>query len=110
MKYVVDIDGTICDKAMNNNYSESVPNKERIEKINELYDLGHVIIYQTARGMGRYNNNPLRAIQEFYSMTAEQLDSWGAKYHLLVLGKPAGDVYIDDKGISDTNFFKQEQK
>ena len=30
----------------------------------------------------------------------------GVKYTDLILGKPAGDKYIDDKGIKDEDFFK----
>ena len=41
-------------------------------------------------------------------MTAEQLNNWGVKYHALFLGKPAGDIYIDDKGIKDEDFFRNE--
>ena len=39
-------------------------------------------------------------------MTESQLNSWGCKYHELIMGKPSGDVYIDDKGISDHGYFK----
>ena len=63
---------------------------------------------QTARGMGRHGNNPQEAIQNFYAMTAEQLKKWGVKYHMLFLGKPAGDIYVDDKGIRDIDFFRNE--
>ena len=59
----------------------------------------------TARGMGRSNNNPHRAIQEFYILTAKQLAEWGCKYHHLFLGKPAADYYVDDKGVNDEAFF-----
>jgi len=107
MIYVVDIDGTICGTSANNDYRNCDPHVKRIEEINNLYDEGNTIIYQTARGMGRHKNNPLLAIQEFYKMTVEQLESWGAKYHQLILGKPAGDVYIDDKGVSDGDFFSE---
>ena len=105
MTYVFDIDGTICTKAIDFDYEASEPIKERIDIINILYDTGNTIIMQTARGMGRHNNNPQKAIQEFYAMTTEQLKEWGVKYHMLFLGKPAGDVYIDDKGINDEDFF-----
>jgi len=105
--YVVDIDGTICSTAVEGDYEESTPFKERIKKINSLYDEGHTIIYFTARGMGRYNNNPIKAIQRFYSMTEEKLKKWGAKYHDLILGKPAGDIYIDDKGVEAEEFFDE---
>ncbi len=39
-------------------------------------------------------------------MTEKQLKEWNVKYHALFLGKPAGDLYIDDKGIRDIDFFK----
>jgi len=107
--YVFDIDGTICikqSKLDSEDYKNAVPLMDRINKVNFLYDEGHNIIYMTARGMGRSNNNPMQAIHEFYSFTMNQLNKWGCKYHNLVLGKPAADFYIDDKGVNDENFFK----
>jgi|TARA_R110000824_G_scaffold51990_3_gene144535 hypothetical protein len=106
--YVIDIDGTICTKnceLQGSDYTNSKPIRRRIDKINDLYDKGNKIIYMTARGMGRHNNNPLAAIQDFYTFTAKQLKNWGCKYHHLFLGKPSADAYIDDKGISDEDFF-----
>ena len=108
MKYVFDIDGTICDKNKNDDYDKSYPFLERIRKINKLYDEGNQIVFFTARGMGRHNNNARLAIQEFYSLTENQLEKWGVKYHELILGKPSGDIYVDDKGISDGHFFTNE--
>ena len=108
MTYVFDIDGTLCTKAVDFDYEESKPIEERIEAVNCLYDQGHTIIMQTARGMGRNNNNPQKAIEQFYAMTAEQLNQWGVKYHALFLGKPAGDIYVDDKGIRDEDFFRNK--
>ena len=108
LTYVIDIDGTICSNKTNtkeNNYNNSQPIKNRIEKINSLYDEGHKIVYMTARGVGRHNNNPQDAIQDFYAFTKSQLEEWGCKYHSLFLGKPSGDFYIDDKGINDEDFF-----
>ena len=105
MTYVIDIDGTICEKSENGDYHNTAPYTDRIEKINSLYEEGHEIIYMTARGMGRSNNNPHAAIQEFYMFTALQLVDWGCKYHHLFLGKPAGDFYIDDKGLNSEDFF-----
>ena len=104
MTYVFDIDGTIC---THNSpiYTNAVPYTERIHKVNSLYDEGHTIVLFTARGMGRHKNNALLAIEEFYELTATQMKSWGVKYHHLFLGKPSGDVYVDDKGIKDEHFF-----
>jgi|TARA_B100000282_G_C31738739_1_gene495074 rfaE bifunctional protein nucleotidyltransferase chain/domain len=103
--YVVDIDGTICTNT-NGDYENAKPLYDRINKINQLYSLGNTIIFQTARGMGRHNNKADLARYDFYNFTKKQLDSWGVKYHQLFLGKPAGDKYIDDKGITDVEFFR----
>jgi len=108
LTYVFDIVGTLCTKINNGDYSNAKPITERIDIVNFLYEEGNTIIMQTARGMGRHKNNPQKAVEEFYAMTATQLKNWGVKYHQLFLGKPAGDIYVDDKGIRDENFFRNE--
>ena len=105
-KYVVDIDGTICTSVTTGEYSDAIPLYDRIDRINNLYDEGNYIIYLTARGMGRYNNNADLAKARFYEITKLQLKLWGCKYHELFLGKPSGDFYIDDKGINSDEFFR----
>ena len=42
---------------------------------------------------------------DWYKLTEEQLNNWGVKFHDLYLTKPHADIYIDDKGISDKDFF-----
>ena len=105
--YVVDIDGTICinGDCSSCKYEGSTPIPERIEKINSLYYEGHTIKYFTARGMGRYNDDAEKARDKFYNLTKMQLDIWGCKYNQLILGKPSADMYIDDKSITDHDFF-----
>lgn len=106
--YVIDIDGTICNKPQyedDDRYENSIPKLDRIKKINKLYEEGNIIKYFTARGMGRSGDNPNVSIKMFYELTKNQLDSWGCKYHKLILGKPSADYYIDDKGIRDYDFF-----
>ena len=107
MTYVFDIDGTIC-SFTNGDYDLATPYVERIEKVNKLYEEGHTIIFQTARGMGRSKNSVAYARTAFEDMTREQLKRWGVKFHDLFMGKPSGDVYIDDKGMKDGNFFTDE--
>ena len=104
MKYVFDIDGTICTDT-NGDYKNAIPNVERIKKINELFTQGHQIIFYSARGMGSSNNNINKATSDWYELTTNQLSIWGVNYHFLFLGKPSGDVYIDDKAITDSSFF-----
>lgn len=105
MIYVFDIDGTICTKVNDGDYSKAKPLAERIDVVNKLHDAGNTIIFQTARGMGRSSNSVAWSHKAFYELTKNQLDDWGVKFHALFLGKPAGDVYVDDKGIKDTTFF-----
>ena len=105
MRYVFDIDGTVCTQS-SGDYTTAEPRHNRIQKINKLYDDGHTIIMLTARGMGRSKNNFTQANNLFFDFTKRQLDDWGIKYHALFLGKPAGDFYIDDKAISDEEFFR----
>ena len=108
MTYVFDIDGTICNNTYGE-YEEAKPNKERIKKVNTLYEEGHTIFMLTARGMGRSNNSQVFAERLLYKFTKKQLDEWGVKYHRLFMGKPAGDFYIDDKALKDRDFFKENK-
>jgi len=112
MRYVVDIDGTICTPGTTEEtrYTEALPIQSRIDKINKLYDEGHIIVYLTARGMGRFNNITDLAVKEFYELTEIQLSLWGCKYHQLFLGKPSGDFYIAAKAITDKEFFTSEEE
>jgi hypothetical protein len=107
MTYVFDIDGTICTKITDGDYSNAEPIKDRIEIVNRLYDEGNIIIFQTARGMGRSGNSQAFAWDFFGDATKHQLQNWGVKFHSLFMGKPAGDVYVDDKALHDTVFFSQ---
>jgi len=104
-KYVIDIDGTIC-SITDGKYVLAEPIKERIEKINLLYSEGNTIILYTARGMNTFKGNITKVYEEYYNFTVKQLNTWGVKYNILILGKPSGDVYIDDKGINANEYFK----
>lgn len=107
MTYVFDIDGTICNNT-EGDYESAVPFENRIKKINKLYDEGNTIHFLTARGMGRSDNSSVYAERAFRRLTEKQLSDWGVKYDKLFLGKPAGDIYIDDKGANDEDFFNTE--
>jgi len=104
MTYVFDIDGTIC-SVTDGNYGEAMPIQERIDEINKLYDEGNTILFNTARGMGRTGNDVLLSHRLFFFLTKAQLEKWGVKHHKLFMGKPSGDLYVDDKGVKDEQFF-----
>ena len=104
MIYCFDIDGTLCTQT-DGNYIKALPIQNRIDIVNSLYNSGHTIYILTARGMTRSDNNISLAYGEMYSFTKDQLSAWGVKYHMLFLGKPKADYYIDDKAMVDTEFF-----
>ena len=100
MIYCFDLDGTLCEQ-MNLNYDEAQPFINRIKIVNDLYDNGHHIIIDTARGSGATKG------KDWFAITKNQLDSWGLKYHELRTGvKFSADHYIDDKGQSPESFFE----
>tara|TARA_B100000575_G_C23137302_1_gene661010 strand:- start:593 stop:886 length:294 start_codon:yes stop_codon:yes gene_type:complete len=97
MIYVFDLDGTLCD-TKGTIYEEATPIIDRIVRVNELYDEGHTIIIDTARGCGSGKN--------WFYFTVEQLKGWGLKFHTLRTGVKFGaDVFVDDKGFNDKTFF-----
>jgi hypothetical protein len=100
MKIYVDIDETICHTPEGGKYKESTPIQPNIDKINALYDQGHIITYWTARGS--------RTGKDWRELTEIQLQDWGAKHHELILKKPAYDVFICDKVLNSRAFFKDE--
>lgn len=98
MIYGFDIDGTIC-TTKNGDYKNAKPIKGRIEKINKLYwQKGNTIVYFTARGTVTKKN--------YYDLTKKQLKKWGAMHDQLIMGKPYFDLFVDDKALSDKDFFK----
>lgn len=101
MKTIIcDIDGTICTTVQEEGnwlYEKHQPIPSRIRFMNSLYDKGHTIIYWTARGSSSGIDHT--------ELTRRQLDEWGVKYTEIRLGKPSYDLWIDDKALSDIDFF-----
>ena len=97
MIYCFDLDGTLC-HTEGSDYMNSVPMQERIDVVNRLFDEDNTILIDTARGSGSGIN--------WLDETKEQLERWKVKHHKLrVRVKFHADVFIDDKGISDKDFF-----
>jgi hypothetical protein len=90
LKVYVDIDETICFYDDERKYSDAIPMYSNIEKINNLFDMGHQITYYTARGS-------VSKI-DYYDLTRSQLEKWGCKFHYLSVGeKPHYDLLVCDK-------------
>ena len=94
--FCFDLDNTIC-ITKNSNYSNSKPKLKVIKLINKLFDSGHIIKINTARYMGRNNDNIKKANKYGFKKTYKQLNKWGLKYHKLQISKLSADIYIDDK-------------
>ena len=100
MIYYVDIDETICYYEGKREYPLAKPIVENIEKINNLYDEGHTIVYWTARGS-------VSGI-DWLELTHKQLSEWGAKYTDARVGKPHYDFFICDKAFNTNRFFGEK--
>ena len=95
--YCFDLDGTLCTNT-GGAYAEAKPILERISIVNNLYNNGSEIIIFTARGS--------TTGKDWTELTRHQLEIWKIQYHQLLLGKPFADIYVDDKGITDSDFFR----
>ena len=92
-----DLDNTLCNTE-GNYYEAATPKQDRIDYVNKLYDNGHTIIIDTARGCVSGRN--------WFYFTVEQLKGWGVKFHTLRTGVKFGaDIFVDDKGFNDKVFF-----
>lgn len=92
---VFDFDGVIC----NNNdgdYVNAKPYQASIDNINKVYDMGYHVIIFTARYGKR---DPGNQYQRGYEEALVWLRKHGVKFHELRMGKPAGDIYVDDKAV-----------
>lgn len=96
----VDIDDTICRLKEPMNYHTAYPIPAAIKKVNSLYEKGHTIIFWTARGTVTG--------QDHSSLTLLQLNEWGLKFHQLKMGKPAYDLFIDDKNINAHDWLNEK--
>lgn len=93
--YVIDIDGTICSNTYGE-YENAIPFYDRIAVINKLYKDGNIIKFFTARGS--------TTNKDWSELTKKQLLDWGVNHHELIMGKPEGDFFIDDKAFNSENW------
>lgn len=108
MNFVFDIDETISRWNEDRDYLNFVPDLAMIDKINALYNQGHYITLHTARGMRSMNRDLIRIISELRPPLVEWLKKNGVNYNELIMGKPYGDYYIDDKNISIDQFLEKQ--
>ena len=99
MKYYFGIDNVIC-TTENDNYNEAIPLKERIEKINNLFDEGDEIYYISSRESEGENGvkNTL--------LTHTQFEEWKCKYTKIYLTNSIEGTYVDNRNMTPDTFFK----
>ena len=97
-KVVFDLDGCLCSQT-DGDYEKAKPIEEAIDLVNRLHDSGHEVVIHTSRFMGRSKGEVARAYNEGFTFTQQQLRAWGVRYHLLVMGKPAADLVVDDRSV-----------
>lgn len=101
-RYIFDLDNTLC--TQEENYADAKPIPERIAYVNHLYEQGHHITIDTARGSVTGN------VHHWYMVTRTQLNRWKVKHHKLRVGeKLDADYFIDDKAINADHFFMKPE-
>lgn len=106
MKFVIDLDGTLCFQKNIKTYCEASPILNMINKVNKLYDEGHYIEIFTARGMNTYGSVEIIKKSGLVKLTEKWLKDNNVKYHSLKFGKPSADFYVDDKNMNLKDFLK----
>ncbi|HEX4886524.1 MAG TPA: hypothetical protein VFV37_00625 [Luteibaculaceae bacterium] len=98
MQLIIDIDGTICTEEKTYSRALAKPLPGAVESVNKYYEQGHTIIFYTARTWMEFE------------MTTDWLQKNGFKYHQLIMGKPIGDVWIDDRALRFEGWDKVEDQ
>jgi len=88
MKLIIDLDGTICSEEKQFSRALASVNAGAREALQRLKGLGHTIIIYSARTWAEYE------------VTEAWLRSNGIPYDQLILGKPQGDYWIDDRALT----------
>lgn len=99
-----DLDDVLCERDIEGptkeKYYSCKPIQKMIDICNQAYDEGCEVTIYTARGMDVFKKDKDVIINELFSLTKNQLENWGVKYHKLVMGKQPYDLLIDDKAVS----------
>lgn len=87
MRLIIDIDGTICSEEKQFSRSLATPLVGAAHSIHKLKAQGNTIILYSARTWSEYE------------MTVDWLRKHDIPFDQLILGKPQGDYWIDDRAI-----------
>lgn len=106
MRAVFDLDDTIC-VHKNRDYVNAEPIIPTIEKMRLMKKEGWEIVIYTARGQVSCKGDITEIERRNRSVVEEWLKRNDVPYDTLLFGKPLGDLYVDDKGFSLTDFLQQ---
>lgn len=107
MRICIDLDKTLC---VGRPYKDAVPFTGAADFLRLLKKQGHTIIIHTARGMGRNNGDAGKAVKDIGLITLSQLEDWQFVYDEIYFGKPAADLYIDDKALLAVSYSQLEEQ
>ncbi len=87
MRLIIDLDGTICKEEKRENRHKAILLKNAKKSLDKFKKLNHTIIIYTSRGWNEYE------------MTFKWLKKNKIPFDQLVMGKPIGEYWIDDRAI-----------
>lgn len=87
MQLIIDLDGTICTEEKQFSRALARPLPGAIDAIRHLKEKGHTVIIYSARTWAEYE------------LTVDWLVRHNVAYDQLILGKPQGDFWIDDRAV-----------
>lgn len=88
MQLIIDLDGTICSEEKTFSRSMAKPLPGAKKTLSKLKEQGHIIIIYSARSWNEYE------------ITIKWLNDNQIPYDQVILGKPIGDYWIDDRAIN----------
>ena len=92
MQLIIDLDGTICTEERQFSHALAKPLPGALEAVRKLRADGHTVIIYSARPWVEYE------------LTVHWLSQNQFEYDQLVLGKPQGDYWIDDRAVRHTDW------
>ena len=87
MRLIIDLDGTICSEEKQFSRTLATPLDGAVMALQKLKSQGNTIIIYSARTWAEYE------------MTIEWLKENEVPFDQLILGKPQGDYWIDDRAL-----------
>lgn len=98
MRLIIDLDGTICSEEKQFSRALAKPLPGSANFLQKLKQQGHTVIIYSARTWAEYE------------VTIEWLNSNFIPFDQLILGKPIGDYWIDDRAIKFESWEEIEKK